>query len=164
MLEVSETDEKFRPTNDAKKKEYKYLFTNLEQASAFQKDFIVNNRFKLNFDDMKKACELFVGTHDFKNFYCTGSDISSTVREIFECDLTYNNLGENSILPSHYIFRIQGSGFLKQMVRLIVGTVWEVGMGKLDIADLEEELSTPGSKKLGKTAPPNGLFKTQVWY
>lgn len=164
VLEVIRSSKNFRPTSDAIKKEYIYLFSNLETPMALQSDFIVNNRFNLDFDAMKKACQLFVGSHDFKNFYCTGSDINSTIREIFECDLTLHEMNFHGILPNHYVFRIVGSGFLKQMVRLIVGTIWEVGRGKLTLEELALELKEPGDKKLGNTAPPNGLFKSKVWY
>jgi tRNA pseudouridine38-40 synthase len=164
VMSVSGCDIDFLPTNHALKKEYIYLFSNLKDTTALQDDFIVNNRFELNISNMKKACRLFIGKHDFKNFYCVGSDINSTIREIFECDLQFKEMDFHGILPNHYVFRITGNGFLKQMVRLIVGTIWEVGRGKVTLIELEEELKSPGDKKLGITAPPNGLFKTKVWY
>jgi tRNA pseudouridine38-40 synthase len=164
VIAVNECDEEFLPTNHAIKKEYIYLFSNFEDSCALQNDFIVNNRFNLDIDKMQKACELFIGKHDFKNFFCVGSDVNSTTREIFECDLTFKEMDFHGILPSHYTFRIVGNGFLKQMVRLIMGTIWEVGRGKVTLEELESELRTPGSNKLGSTAPANGLFKTKVWY
>lgn len=164
VIKVSKCSEGFRPTNDALKKEYIYLFSNLNDSSALQEDFIVNNRFDLDFEKMKKACELFIGKHDFKNFYCVGSDVNSTVREIYECDLEFKKMDFHGILPDHFIFRIVGNGFLKQMVRLIVGTVWEVGRGKVSLENLGSELKKPQDKKLGITAPSNGLYKTKVWY
>lgn len=164
VTDVERTTKEFKPTNDALKKEYFYLFTNNESTSAFQTQFIPNYRHELNIEKMKEACKLFVGEHDFKNFYCTGSELNSTVREIYECSLDFHNLDFHEILPSHYIFKITGNGFLKQMVRLIVGTIWEVGRGKVTIEELALELQKPGEKKLGITAPAAGLFKNRVWY
>jgi tRNA pseudouridine38-40 synthase len=156
--------EEFRPTNDAKSREYMYLFSNSKDSNAFQENFIPNISFELDIDKMKKACGLFVGNHDFLNFYCTGSQINSTHREIFKCSLEFHELEFHNILPSHYVFRIEGSGFLKQMVRLIIGTIWQVGRGKVTLESLERELANPGKQKLGITAPACGLYKTSVKY
>ena len=154
----------FRSTNDALKKEYIYLFTNNDTTSAFQNNFIVNNRFELDSKKMEDACKLFIGEHDFSNFYCFGSPVNSLKRTIFECDIEFFDMKFHGILPSHYRFRIVGNGFLKQMVRLIVGTIWEVGRGRVTLFELESELKNPGLKKLGTTAPPDGLYKSRVWY
>lgn len=164
VLGVEHIQKDFSATSDATKKEYIYLFTNNSVQGAFQKDFITNYRFDLDIDLMKEACKLFVGDHDFKNFYCTGSEVNSTEREIFECELNFFDAQFHEILPSHYVFKISGNGFLKQMVRLIMGTLWEVGRGKLSIEELEKELCSPGKKKLGATAPPQGLYKSKVFY
>jgi tRNA pseudouridine38-40 synthase len=164
ILEVGESSKSFRPTSDALKKEYKYLFTNNEIESALQPDFISNNRFRLDFDKMRQACELFVGSHDFIDFRCTGTDVSTTVREIFECELIEHTVDFHGILPNHFVFRVVGNGFLKQMVRLMVGAVWNVGRGKTTLEELKSSLANPTGKRLGATAPPNGLYKTKVWY
>lgn len=164
IIHIDDSKEDFRPTNDAKSREYMYLFSNLSAPNAFQKDFIPNVSYELDIDQMKSACVLFEGEHDFKNFYCTGSQVNSTVREIFKCSLEFHQLDFHSILPAHYVFRIEGSGFLKQMVRLIVGTIWQVGRGKVSLEDLEVELLSPGNQKLGMTAPACGLYKTSVVY
>ena len=164
ILKVKKSTVSFKPTNDAIKKEYIYLFSNFEDSGALQNDFIVNNRFSLDIEVMKQACKLFIGKHDFKNFYCVGSDINSTVREIYECNLEFKEMDFHGILPNHYVFSIVGNGFLKQMVRLIVGTLWEVGRGKVSLEELSEDLASPGSRKLGITAPPNGLYKRKVCY
>ncbi len=161
---VQRCEKDFRPTNDAVSREYIYLFSNLDSPNAFQTDFIPNISHKLDITKMQKACSLFIGVHDFKNFYCTGSQINSTQREIYDCSLSYTDLNFHNILPSHYELKIEGSGFLKQMVRLIVGTIWQVGRGKVSLEELESELRTPGVKKLGITAPACGLFKTKVKY
>ena len=164
ILNVEGSFKEFRPTNDALKKEYIYLFTNNGLENAFQPDFIVNNRFQLDFDKMKEACELFVGTHDFIDFRCTGTDVSTTIREVYECDLVEHEMNFHGILPNHFVFRVVGNGFLKQMVRLMVGTVWSIGRGKTSLEELKLSLKSPTGKRLGATAPANGLYKTKVWY
>ena len=161
---IESCSEDFLPTNNALKKEYKYLFTNNDNLSAFQSDFIENCRFDLDIEKMKKACEIFIGEHDFKDFQCTGTNVSSTTREIFECELYFHELDFHGVLPGHFVFRVVGSGFLKQMVRQMVGTLWSIGRGKTTLNELEQSLQKPSGKRLGITAPPSGLYKTKVWY
>lgn len=164
ILRVEDSTEDFLPTNHAKYKEYIYLFSNFDEANAFQSDFIVNCRYELNIELMKKACELFVGRHDFKDFECVGSNPSSTIREIFSCELVFHEMDFHGILPNHYVFKVRGNGFLKQMIRLMVGTLWDIGRGKTSLEELKASLDSPSGKRLGATAPANGLYKAKVVY
>ena len=68
------------------------------------------------------------------------------------------------MLPSHYVFRIVGNGFLKQMVRLLMGAVWNVGRGKISLEDLRNSLGPTKLQRLGMVAPPNGLYMVRVNY
>lgn len=155
----------FRPTNDALKKEYKYLFTNNRHSSPFQKGLVANYPFELDFDLMKRACALFVGKKDFAGFSCKGSNPASTVRDVYECELRANLPAQmEEIIPSYHCMRIAGNGFLKQMVRLIMGTVWQAGRGKITLAELEEALERGSEKRLGMVAPAEGLYKVKTWY
>lgn len=166
VLQVEPCDETFRPTYDALKKKYCYFFTNSERPSPFQLNLVANCRYELDFEKMHDACRLFVGTHDFKNFSCTGSDPATTVRTIYSCELKVNikaNLGE--ILPSYHLVEIVGDGFLKQMVRLIVGTLWHVGRGKLSLEQVQDALKqTELDRRIGEVAPATGLYKAKTWY
>lgn len=164
VLEIDRCKENFLPTNHAKNKTYKYLFTNDQIHNPFQVDSIANFRFELEVDAMKKACELFVGEHDFKDFECTGSDVSSTTRTIYKCDLYYQNVDMHGVMNGHWVVEINGNGFLKQMVRLIVGTIWNVGRGKTTLLEIENSLKTPSGKRLGAVAPACGLYKVSVEY
>jgi tRNA pseudouridine38-40 synthase len=157
-------DDDFRPTNDAISREYRYLFTNNGEVSCFQERFIPNISHQLDFDAMKSACELFKGKHDFQNYYCQGSDINSTVREIFECELLFSKLDFHGILGDHWYIRIKGNGFLKQMVRLIVGVIWKVGMKKMSLEEVERSLAQKSDKHFAAVAPAHGLYKFKVEY
>ena len=165
VLECSLSREDFLPTTHALSKTYFYLFTNLQELNAFQNKYMANISFELDFEKMKKACKLFVGEHDFKDFQVTGSEVKTTVREIFHCELSgphHDNLC--GIFPSYYKLEISGNGFLKQMVRLIVGCLWDIGRNKVSLEELEKALKTPTGKRLGKVAPAEGLYKSQVVY
>jgi tRNA pseudouridine38-40 synthase len=161
---VEVCDEGFLPTNHAKQKTYKYLFTNLSEVNPFAGDFIANCPYELDFELMQKACVLFIGKHNFKDFQCTGSDVSSTIREIFSCSLYQQKTSFHGIIGDHWVVEITGNGFLKQMVRLIVGSLWNVGRGKTSLDQIEQSLGMPTQKRLGPVAPACGLYKVSVDY
>jgi tRNA pseudouridine38-40 synthase len=163
VIHAEFSDAEFMPTFHAKSKEYQYRFTTERNFTAFQNDLISNYPFELDINKMKEACNALVGVHDFLNFYCEGTEVAHNVREIFECEILYVDQGE-WMLPSHYIFRVVGSGFLKQMVRLLMGTIWNIGRSKVTLDEFKAALGPPKVKKLGPVAPPQGLYMVRVNY
>lgn len=159
--ELSSAD--FIPTVHAKSKEYHYRFTCDRNPSALQNELLANCFFELDFEKMNEACKLLIGEHDFTNFFCEGSEVSSFVREIYRCEIV-KVPGEGWMLPEHYVLKIEGNGFLKQMVRLIMGALWSVGRGKVSIEDFKGALSPQKRPKLGPVAPANGLYMVRVNY
>lgn len=164
VLSAELSDENFHPTVHAKSKEYHYRFTAERTFSAFQNELIANYPFELDLKKMQEACKLLVGEHDFTNFYCEGTEVSTYIRKIFSCDILENPQGDWQMLPSHYVFRINGNGFLKQMVRLIMGAVWNVGRGKITLEEFRSALGPTKVQRLGPVAPPNGLYMVRVNY
>lgn len=168
-LSIVSCESSFRPTTDTKSKEYRYLFTNTPKTSCNDQLFIANNPYQLDIDLMKKCSELIVGKHDFRNFCSAGSNVKTTVREISFCEIS--EIDPHTVLPQTdlfllphdlkrcFQFRIEGSGFLKQMVRHLMSALWLVGRGK--ISPDEFSLLINGSEKnrqLWKVASPRGLF------
>ena len=151
-------------TKDAKSREYRYLFTNNEEQNCFQSTLVSNISYHLDLEEMRKALAAFVGTFDFSDFHTKGSNPSTTVRTIFEADIEFIKTNTHGIFPDHYCIRIKGSGFLKQMVRLIVSCVWSVGRGKLTVAEISSALRDPRGKHLAAVAPSTGLYKFKVTY
>lgn len=151
-------------TRDAKSREYRYLFTNNAEANAFQPDLMANVSYELDFPEMKNALKCFIGTHDFADFHTLGSNPNTTMRTIFEAELFEVKTNTHGIFPDHYCIRIVGNGFLKQMVRLIVSSVWKVGRGKLTCAEIEASLKTPTGKHLAPVATGVGLYKYRTKY
>lgn len=167
IKEAAKCDKDFHPIFSAQEKEYIYLFTNHKSDTAFQRDVMTNLNWDLDFEKMQKACKLFVGEHDFKNFYCLGTDISSTTRKIMSCDLkpVKNTQVLQELYGDYWQFSIQGTGFLKQMVRLIIGALWELGKGNVSEEELLGQLLGPKvQSKIGPVAPPHGLYLSQVFY
>lgn len=163
VISAEDSDENFLPTIHATSKEYHYRFTFGRSPNAFQTELIANYPFDLDLEKMNEACKVFIGKHDFTNFYCEGTDVATNIREIYDCEVFAVD-STDLMLPSHYVLRIVGSGFLKQMVRLIMGAVWNIGRGKISIEDLKSALGPERVQKLGAVAPPEGLYMVRVNY
>ncbi len=163
VLDCQPSTEEFMPTVHARSKEYHYRFTLHREVAALQTELIANYSFEVDVDRMREACQALVGVHDFSNFYCEGTEVKHKVREIFECEIV--EVARNQwMLPAHFIFRIVGSGFLKQMVRLLVGAVWNVGRGKISLSEFKAALSPERVPRLGPVAPACGLYMVRVNY
>lgn len=163
ILSAEVSNEEFFPTVHAKSKEYHYRFTSNKTFTAFQNELITNQTFELDKKKMQEACKILIGRHDFTNFYCEGTEVASNIREIYECEIL-EIPQDNWMLPSHYVFRIVGNGFLKQMVRCLMGAVWSVGRGKITLDEFQNALSSKKVPRLGPVAPPNGLYMVRVNY
>lgn len=164
VIQALVSDEGFMPTIHAQSKEYHYRFTSQRMFTAFQNDLIYNHPFELNLDFMQSACKILIGEHDFANFFCEGTDVNSTVRTIFECEILEVKQHDWEMLPEHYIFRVVGNGFLKQMVRLLMGAIWNIGRGKITLDQLKASLGPTKVQRLGPVAPPEGLYMVRVNY
>lgn len=164
IIHAEISDESFHPTVQAKSKEYHYRFTSGRTSSAFQNDLIENHPFDLDITKMNEACKILIGEHDFTNFYCEGTDVSSHVRTVFSCDIVEAAQGGCEMFPAHFVFRISGNGFLKQMVRLLMGAIWNIGRGKISIEEFQFALGPTKVQRLGPVAPPSGLYMVRVNY
>ncbi len=165
VIGCERTDYEFHPAFHAKYKEYNYVFTQ-QRPSPFARPYMAYFGYKAPLELMQEAASLFVGTHDFTNFYCLGTDINSTVRTIYRCQVEKHVSRGHwaSMAPEYYVLRIIGNGFLKQMVRMIMGSVWNVSRGKVGLEDLRNALSDPSFGKIAPVAPPEGLYLKEVIY
>lgn len=111
---------------------------------------------KLDVDKMKEAAGFLVGEHDFAAFCSTGSQVENTVRTIESLEVTQNG-DEIAIIA-------KGNGFLYNMVRIIAGTLLEVGEGKLEPSDMEDIIASKDRGKAGKTAVARGLRLVEIKY
>lgn len=159
-------NDQFHPIYSAKSKEYNYVFTTNEKITSFAHDLITHFPYDLDIELMKKGCDIFLGEHDFINYQCTGTEVESTVRNIYSCELIhYVSEGHwASVASDYFVLKITGNGFLKQMVRLIMGALLSLGKGKISLEDLEKSLKTPLKNRLGATAPSQGLYLKRVDY
>jgi tRNA pseudouridine38-40 synthase len=174
-LEIKTSSWDFKPAVQSKTKEYHYLFTNQKNVLKEDQLYISNISNTLNFNNINICISSLIGLHDFCNFYSSGSNVKSSTRHIFECELKMINphdfFPSNSLfeIPNHiqncFELKIIGNGFLKQMIRHIVSALWMVGSGKITVDDFIHLLNGPKSiKQNWKVAPPNGLYLYKINY
>ncbi len=165
-ITCEDSNEDFHPVFGAKDKTYRYIFSLGKRRDALAGDMVTYLSRSLDIEKMKVACGEFIGEHDFADFYTTGTEVSSTVRRIFDCSLEKSSGSGflKDIYPEYFVFEVKGSGFLKQMVRLMVATIWNIGEGKVGLDELRVALSSPTGRKLAPVAPPQGLYLCEVTY
>ena len=116
----------------------------------------------LDIESMKEACKLFIGEHDFYSFAKRDATMSSTFRTIISCEIL---LFQPSPLSSEiYYLKIIGKGFLRYMVRYIIGALFALGKNKLCLSDISDALENHKEEKLSARAKPHGLHLIQISY
>jgi len=151
------TDPDFHAQYHVLSKEYRYYILNRETPTAIGRDYLWHVKPFLDIYTMNQCCEYLVGEHDFKAFENTGSPRSSTVRTVFSASwakMPYDRLE----------FCICATGFLKNMVRNIVGTLKDAGTGRINPEMFNQILCSCERPLAGATAPAKGLFLHQVNY
>lgn len=156
MRRCVEADKDFHARFSVVDKTYFYRFY-VSSSRSPVKDITATQLYKQpNLEQMKKAAERLMGTHDFKAFCCSGSDSFTTVRTINKLSVTQD--GEDITIE------INGNAFLYKMVRTIAGLLVKIGGGKAGLDLIDEVLSSGNRGKCGKTMPPQGLCLTYIDY
>ncbi|MCI5072996.1 tRNA pseudouridine(38-40) synthase TruA [bacterium] len=150
--------EKFHPIACVKKKAYRYFFKVGKKNNIFLRECVALFHDDVDIDLMKKASLLFKGKHDFRSFQTSNDPQKTTQREIFSIEL--RQLRTSSI----YYLEITGEGFLKHMVRNIMGALVAVARKKATQKDIQRALKSKEKIKIGSTAPPEGLFLWDILY
>jgi tRNA pseudouridine38-40 synthase len=153
---AEEVDERFHSRLNCKRKTYRYVINNSIIGSAIYRNLETHIPQKLDVEKMKQAIKYFEGEHNFKAFKASGTSSKSSVRKIYEAKI-YEN-GEKIYIE------LTGNGFLYNMVRIIAGTLVEVGLGKINPKDITNIIKEGKREKAGKTLPPNGLYLVRVMY
>ena len=156
IKKAEEVDERFHSRLSCKKKTYRYIINNSEEGSAIYRNLETHIPQKLDIEKMTQGIKYFEGEHDFKAFKASGTSSKSSVRTIYEAKI-YNN-GEKIFIE------LTGNGFLYNMVRIIAGTLVEVGLGKIEPQEIENIIKSGKRENAGKTLPPNGLYLLEVSY
>ena len=157
IIKAEEVDERFHSRLSCKKKTYRYVINNSSCESAIYRNLETYISMKLDVSKMKEAAKYFEGEHDFKAFKASGTSSKSSVRTIYKLEILEK---ENNRI---YI-EVTGNGFLYNMVRIISGTLVEVGLGKIKPEEIEEIIDSKDRSRAGKTLPAHGLFLLNVEY
>lgn len=140
----------------ATQKEYKYIIYNSDVRSPLKKNYSYHVDYKLNRESMKEALECFIGRYDFKGFMSTGSSVKDTVRTITQVEF----IEDKDMIE----ITIKGNGFLYNMVRIIVGTLVDIGRGRIEASAIMDIIESKDRNQAGHTAPPQGLYLSEVFY
>ena len=157
VLSSVRVPEKFHARFDAKGKQYRYFVWNHQAMNPLLKNRAWHFSMKLDLAKMRAAAKSFIGKHDFKSFAGTRDyEMKSNVRTLTRCDIKKSG--------PQLTFIIEGDGFLYKMCRGIVGTLVQVGKGKIPAADIATILASRDRRVAGMTAPAHGLVLWKVFY
>lgn len=156
VVKTDKVPNDFHARFDVVAKEYRYYIHLSQIRDPFQRHFAYQFKYPLDIDKMVSATKHLLGTHDFTSFCSAKTEVEDRVRTIHKIEL----VEENGML----MFRFVGNGFLYNMVRILVGTLIEVGAGERDAASIPLILASKDRTKAGKTAPAHGLYLWEVFY
>ena len=158
VTSVEDAADEFHARFSARAKTYRYVIRNGPMASPFERLYVWHIQDALNRDAMHEAAAVLVGTHDFGAFRSVGGEVRTTIRTITESGFTRQDD------PGLLAYEITGDGFLRHMVRALVGTLVAVGRGQRPASSMSELLAGANRAEAGPTAPPQGLFLVRVVY
>jgi tRNA pseudouridine38-40 synthase len=157
ITNCEEVDDTFHARYSVKSKIYVYRILNRSNPSAIFRQFAWHIRKQLDIEAMRSATSHIIGCHDFKSFEGTGSPRSHSTRCVMKAILHQED-------ADYIVFEIEADGFLRFMVRNIVGTLVEVGLGKMTPDAFKRILDSKDRSQAGATAPAHGLFLKAVKY
>lgn len=156
VLAAEDVEDSFHPIIDTKSKIYTYKINNTKHHNPLLRRYTAFAPATLDTCEMSRAAAHFVGEFDFAAFCAGGSSVKSTVRRVFAVSIARE--GQTVDIT------IQGNGFLYNMVRIMAGTLVEVGMGRLTADDLPAIIASKDRRRAGKTMPPQGLTLIEIFY
>ena len=149
VVESKEADGDFHPRHCRSVKTYEYRIYTSRINNPLKRRFAFRFPTDLNVEKMDEAAKYFIGVHDFKSFCCVRTQAETTIREIFSADVFRDD--------EDIVIRVTGAGFLYNMVRIIAGSLMEVGSGKYESVHIKEVLEGTDRTLAGPTAEPQGL-------
>ena len=156
IIDAQEVEESFHSRLSCKRKTYRYIINNSQNGTAIYRNLETNISGNLDVHKMQEAIKYFLGEHDFKAFKASGTSGKSSVRVIYDANVCKQN--------DRIYIELTGNGFLYNMVRIIAGTLVEVGMGKINPEEIPSIIESKDRTRAGKTLPPQGLYLLKVEY
>ncbi|WP_067149326.1 tRNA pseudouridine synthase A [Pseudotamlana agarivorans] len=162
-LSIREVDAKFNIINNSKIKEYLYLFTYGEKCHPFCAPIMTTILDDLDIELMKEGAKLFEGEHYVRSYCYKPTDNGIYTREILTCELVENTIYTANYFPKQsYILRVRGKGFMRNQIRLMMGTLIDLGKGKLSLEDIRVSLLPDSTVKMEYIAPASGLILNKI--
>jgi tRNA pseudouridine38-40 synthase len=155
IIDAKEVDENFHSRYCSTKKRYRYVIYNNKYKNPIYRKYSYHVKHNLDFEKMKEESRYLMGKHDFIGFMSTGSSIKTTVRNIYDIELKKEG--------DFIVLEIEGNGFLYNMVRIIAGTLIDIGRGRIT-ESLKDIIESKERSRAGHTAHANGLFLKKVYY
>ncbi len=156
VLKVCEADERFHARLSAVSKTYEYVIDNGEVSDVFTRKYAYRLEERVDVEAMKRAAKLLIGTHDYKSFCGNKHFKKSSVRTVTDIEITE--------CDGKVVIAYTGDGFLQNMVRIMTGTLVEVGLGKREAVEMSTLLLAKSREAAGFMAPAEGLFLKEVRY
>lgn len=156
IIDVTMVDERFHARYHAKSKTYLYKIWNEEYSHPFMRKYSMHVVKKLDIDRMKRACEYFIGEHDFTAFSNAKSKKKDSMRTIYSLDIEESE--------GFIEIRVSGSGFLHNMVRKMIGTLIEIGLGQKEPEDVPAILLSKERGETGGMAEACGLYLEKIYF
>lgn len=156
VVEIAEASPRFHSRLGAKGKRYEYRVINSEVPDVFRRRYALEVPERLDVDAMRRAAGFLVGEHDFKSFTSAKRGRKSTVRRVDEIGI----VKEGNVIT----FSFRGSGFLYHMIRILMGTLLEVGMGKRAPESMAGILAARDREQAGPLVPAKGLVLVEVFF
>lgn len=156
VLSAKEVSQNFHARYNVKQKTYVYKLYCSKITKPLKNDMCAHIKFDLKLDLMRKAAQFFIGEHNFFAFCSSKTQVKDFVRKIYSLEIKK--------VEDEYHFAVTGNGFLYNMVRIIVGTLVDVGGGKIKPEEIPEIIQSQDRKRAGKTMPAHGLYLKEVQY
>ena len=156
IQESRQVADTFHPRHCNTRKTYEYKILNTTFPVPQLRNYSWHVSGKIDVDKMQEAAELLLGEHDFKSFCCVRTQTETTIRRIYSLDVRRED--------DFVILSITGNGFLYNMVRIIAGTLVQIGKGQLCAGDIKQMLELKDRTLAGQTAPPQGLTLMKIEY
>lgn len=162
-LDITEVDKAFNIIDAPKGKEYIYLFSYGDKNHPFAAPYMVNINTDLDISLMQEGARLFEGTHDFRTYAYKANPETKTISTLDVSEIVKNKLYTASFFPEDsYMLRVCGKGFKRHQIRLMMGALFDLGQGKIDIDFIKETLVSGNTIKLEHIAQPSGLMLHDV--
>lgn len=160
---IREVDSKFNIIQHSKLKEYNYVFGYGDKFHPFCAPILTTILDDLDIEVMKKGAKLFEGKHYFKSYCYRPTDNGIYTRTILLCELIENTKYTANFFPEQtYMLRVKGKGFMRNQIRLMMGTLIDLGKGKLSLEDIKQSLTPENTTRMEYIAPASGLILSNI--